>query len=84
METNTKLCAVGNDNANDVGLSFTICVLTASGALNHVMAIFMGHNIAEGGVIATTACAEEINAAAVVVGIAHICNVGVDGEIKLS
>ena len=29
-------------------------------------------------------CAEEINAASVVVGIAHIGNVGVDGEIKLS
>ena len=44
----------------------------------------MGHNIAEAGVIATTAGGEEINTASVVVGIAHICNVGVDGEIKLS
>ena len=44
----------------------------------------MGHNIAEGGVIATTTGAEEINTRAVVVGIAHICNIGVDGEIKLS
>ena len=43
----------------------------------------MGDHIAEGGVIATTAGAEEINAATVVVGIAHIGNVCVDGETCL-
>ena len=61
-------------------MTFTIFALTASAALHHVVAVLMANHIAKAGVVATTAGAKEINADAVVVGIAHIGNVCVDGE----